>query len=107
MNRDTAEGNWRQFKGEVKARWGNLTDDHLDVIAGKRVEWAGKLQESDGPTTDKAESRIKGFEEANKDSRPNRPSWTPSLQCGAIRRPQQQGRGVSRLPEKDCIHDEL
>jgi uncharacterized protein YjbJ (UPF0337 family) len=38
MNWDTVEGNWKQFKGKVKARWGKLTDDHLDEIAGKRVE---------------------------------------------------------------------
>ena len=74
MNWDIVEGNWKQFKGKVKARWGNLTDDHLDVIAGKRVELAGKLQESYGLTMDEAESQIKGFEETNKDYRPNIPS---------------------------------
>ena len=74
MNWDIVEGNWKQFKGKVKARWGNLTDDHLDVIAGKRVELAGKLQESYGLTKDEAESQIKGFEERNKDYRPKKSS---------------------------------
>lgn len=48
MNWDIVEGNWKQFKGKVKAQWGKLTDDHLDVIAGKRDQLAGKLQENYG-----------------------------------------------------------
>jgi uncharacterized protein YjbJ (UPF0337 family) len=36
MNWDRIEGNWKQAKGKVKEQWGKLTDDHLDVIAGKR-----------------------------------------------------------------------
>ena len=38
MNWDRIEGNWKQFKGNVKQQWGKLTDDHLDVIAGKRED---------------------------------------------------------------------
>ena len=36
MNWDTIEGNWKQFKGHVKEKWGKLTDDNLDAIGGKR-----------------------------------------------------------------------
>ena len=36
MNWDRIEGNWKQFKGNVREQWGKLTDDQLDVIAGKR-----------------------------------------------------------------------
>jgi len=67
MNWDIVEGNWKQFKGKVKAQWGKLTDDQLDVIAGKRVELAGKLQEAYGITKDEAEQQIKSFEKLNKD----------------------------------------
>ena len=51
MNWDIVEGNWKQFKGKVKAQWGDLTDEHLDVIAGKRVELVGKIQEAPPGTT--------------------------------------------------------
>ena len=67
MNWDIVEGNWKQFKGKVKAQWGNLTDDQLDVIAGKRVELAGRIQEAYGVTLDEAEKQIERFEQANKD----------------------------------------
>jgi len=67
MNWDIVEGNWKQFKGKVKTQWGKLTDDQLDVIAGKRVELAGKIQEAYGITKDEAEQQIKSFEKLNKD----------------------------------------
>jgi len=70
MDWNIVEGNWKQFKGKVKTQWGKLTDDHLDVIAGKRDQLAGKIQESYGITKDEAEKQIKDFEERNKDFRP-------------------------------------
>ena len=70
MNWDIVEGNWKQFKGRVKASWGALTDEQLDVIAGKRVELNGKIQEAYGITRDEAEEQIKRFEERNKDGQP-------------------------------------
>ena len=45
-----------------------LTDDHLDVISGKRDTLVGKVQETYGITRDEAELQIKRFEELNKDS---------------------------------------
>ena len=62
MNWDRVQGNWMQFKGKVKAQWGRLTDDSLDLIAGKRDQLAGKLQESYGITRDEAERQIAEFE---------------------------------------------
>ena len=36
MNWDQVEGNWKQLKGKFREKWGKLTDDDLDVVAGKR-----------------------------------------------------------------------
>ena len=44
MNWDQIEGNWKQFKGKVKEKWGQLTDDDLDQAAGKRDQIIGRLQ---------------------------------------------------------------
>lgn len=71
MNWDIVEGNWKQFNGKVKTQWGKLTDDQLDVISGKRIELAGKIQEAYGITKDEAEKQIRDFEDANKDYRPS------------------------------------
>ncbi len=70
MNWDIVKGNWKQFRGEVQAQWGKLTDDHLDVISGKRIELAGKIQEAYGITKDEAEQQIKEFELRTKDDSP-------------------------------------
>jgi uncharacterized protein YjbJ (UPF0337 family) len=69
MDWNIVEGNWKQFKGKVKEQWGKLTDDNLDVIAGKRDQLLGKIQESYGITRDEAEKQIKKFEERNEDKR--------------------------------------
>lgn len=70
MDWNIVEGNWKQFKGKVKAQWGQLTDDHLDQIDGKRIELAGRIQETYGITKDEVEQQIKDFEANNKDDRP-------------------------------------
>ena len=48
------EGNWKQFRGSVKEKWGNLTDDDLDVINGRREQLEGKIQERYGIAKDQA-----------------------------------------------------
>ena len=62
MSWNNVEGNWNQFKGKVKEKWGELTDDELDQIAGKRDILIGKIQEKYGIAEDEAEKRIKEFE---------------------------------------------
>ncbi len=58
MNWDRVEGNWKQIKGKVKERWGRLTDDDVDVIAGKKEELCGRLQEAYGISRDEADRQI-------------------------------------------------
>ena len=55
MNRDWLEGNWKQARGKVRERWGKLTDDELDVIAGRRDQLIGRIQELYGKTRDQVE----------------------------------------------------
>lgn len=55
MNRDILEGNWRQMKGKVKARWGKLTDDELDQIEGNYEMLCGKIQEAYGLSREEVE----------------------------------------------------
>ena len=55
MNKDEASGNWKQFKGKMKEKWGKLTDDDMQVIEGKRDQLVGKIQERYGSTKDEAE----------------------------------------------------
>ena len=67
MNWDRIEGNWKQFKGQIKEQWGRFTDDELDVVAGKRDQFLGKLQEKYGITKDEAERQLHDFEKNCRD----------------------------------------
>jgi uncharacterized protein YjbJ (UPF0337 family) len=48
MDWDRISGNWKQFTGRVKEKWGKLTDDDLSAINGRRDQLEGKLQERYG-----------------------------------------------------------
>jgi len=61
MNRNVLEGKWLQLRGAVREKWGDLTDDDLDQIAGKREKLAGILQERYGYTQIEAEREIDDF----------------------------------------------
>jgi len=67
MNWDQVEGKWKQIKGSVKGRWGKLADDDLDVIAGKRDQLAGKIQERYGVTKEQAEREVEEWRAAQRD----------------------------------------
>jgi uncharacterized protein YjbJ (UPF0337 family) len=67
MNQDRMEGNWKKVKGKVKETWGKLTDDDLDVIAGKRDQLLGRIQQRHGIAKDEAERQVDTFERRNPD----------------------------------------
>ncbi len=67
MNWDRVEGNWKQLTGKVKEQWGKLTDDDLDVIAGKRDQLLGRIQERHGVAKEEAERQVQTFERRNPD----------------------------------------
>lgn len=55
------EGKWNQLKGKVRQEWGDLTDDDLDRIAGKRDELIGTIQERYGRSRDNVEREVNEF----------------------------------------------
>ena len=61
MSWDKVEGSWKQLMGNVKERWGKLTDDDLTQIDGKRDQLAGKLQERYGYAKDRVEQELSDF----------------------------------------------
>lgn len=44
MNRSIIRGNWNEFKGKLKQKYANLTDDDLAFNEGKEDELIGRLQ---------------------------------------------------------------
>jgi uncharacterized protein YjbJ (UPF0337 family) len=62
MNWDQIAGDWKQFTGKAKEKWGKLTDDDWMMIAGKRDQLVGKIQERYGIGREEAERQVKAYE---------------------------------------------
>jgi uncharacterized protein YjbJ (UPF0337 family) len=62
MNLNEIKGDWQVVKGQVKERWGKLTDDDMTVIAGKRDQLVGRLRERYGHAEGESERLLKDFE---------------------------------------------
>ena len=61
MNWDQLAGKWKQSKGKIAEKWGKLTDDDLQVIAGRSEQFVGRLQERYGITKEEAERQVDEF----------------------------------------------
>jgi uncharacterized protein YjbJ (UPF0337 family) len=46
MNWDQIACNWKQFVGKAREKWGKLTDSDWEIVAGKRDQLIGKIQET-------------------------------------------------------------
>jgi uncharacterized protein YjbJ (UPF0337 family) len=69
------KGDWNRYKGQVKERWGKLTDDDLTRIAGNRDQLIGILQQRYGLARERIEEQVDRF--VGHDSAPDaQASWT-------------------------------
>ena len=64
MNWDIIEGKWKQLTGQIKQKWGKLTDDDLKLISGKKDELIGKIQERYGISKEEAKQQVDNWEPA-------------------------------------------
>jgi len=68
LNEDQLKGKWKQFKGELKKKWGNFTDDDILYIEGSRDKLEGKIQERYGDRKDEVRKWIDEWFDQNKAS---------------------------------------
>ena len=68
MNWDRIQGDWKQLTGHAKERWGKLTDDDLTIVAGRRDQLAGKIQERYGVAVEEAENQVAEWQRKASDS---------------------------------------
>lgn len=61
MNWDQIEGKWKEMKGSVRAKWGELTDDELDEVQGDREALEGKIQQKYGKSKEEAKKEVNDF----------------------------------------------
>lgn len=68
MNWDQLQGKWKQSRGKFREKWGKLTDDDLDVIAGKRDQLVGRIQERYGLAREVAQEQADAFVDGMNDT---------------------------------------
>jgi uncharacterized protein YjbJ (UPF0337 family) len=62
MNWEQIQGNWQQAIGKAREQWGQLTDDDFAVVAGRRDQLAGKIQERYGVALGEAQKQIAAWQ---------------------------------------------
>ncbi len=65
MNEPWLKGKWNEFKGNIQEQWGELTNDDLDRIEGKRDQMIGTIQQRYGIAKADAEKQVEDWEERN------------------------------------------
>lgn len=58
MNWDQVQGKWKQFRGRVQERWGELTHDDLEAIEGRQDQLVGRIQERYGMEKENARREV-------------------------------------------------
>jgi uncharacterized protein YjbJ (UPF0337 family) len=61
---DKVKGSWNQTKGAVKEQWGELTNDDLLAIEGRRDQLVGKIQTRYGISREAAEAQVGAWEKS-------------------------------------------
>lgn len=61
MNSNVLMGRWKQLRGRIKAKWGQLTDDELNEVEGNYEMLVGKIQEKYGTTRAQIERELDAF----------------------------------------------
>jgi len=61
VNQDTMKGEIKQLRGKLRAKWGKLTDNDVEIIAGKKDILIGKIQERYGHSRDDAKQEVDAF----------------------------------------------
>ena len=47
-NAQIFKGNWNEIKGQIREKWGDVTDDELDKVEGKSEQLVGLIQRNTG-----------------------------------------------------------
>ena len=60
-NWEIVKGKWKEVTGDLKSKWGKLTDNDLKEIEGDREKLIGKVQQHYGHARKDAEKAVDEF----------------------------------------------
>ncbi|MCA9173011.1 MAG: DUF883 family protein [Planctomycetales bacterium] len=58
INQQVMQGSWTELKGQIKERWGQLTDDELTEVQGNAQRLVGLIQRKTGEAKEKVEQEL-------------------------------------------------
>ncbi|HET6879039.1 MAG TPA: CsbD family protein [Pirellulales bacterium] len=58
LNAQEVRGQWDQLRGKIKQKWGQLTDDDLQIVGGNVDELVGRIHEKTGVAREQVEKFI-------------------------------------------------
>lgn len=61
MSRERPKGEWKRLKGKARRGWGELSDDDLDLLEGRREREVGLGKRRRGTAGDAVEDRHARF----------------------------------------------
>jgi uncharacterized protein YjbJ (UPF0337 family) len=61
INSDILKGQWKQFRGQIKQRWGRLTDDELTQAEGGVDQLVGLIQQRYGEGREQIEHELRNL----------------------------------------------
>ena len=62
MDWDRISGNWAHWRGRIRERWGRLTNDELDLVAGRREQLVRRIQSAYGIAKEEADRQLRNWE---------------------------------------------
>jgi len=69
MSDDILKGKWKQLRGQIQQKWGDLTNDDIDRMQGTQTEFEGLLQERYGYTKERAKQEVNDFLRASESNK--------------------------------------
>jgi uncharacterized protein YjbJ (UPF0337 family) len=68
INQTTLQGNWNEIKGELRKRWGQLTNDDVQAFNGNIDQLVGLIQRKTGETRSVIENYLNQLTENGSDA---------------------------------------
>lgn len=59
LTREEIQGSWTQLKGQIRERWGQITDDELQQVHGDAEQFLGFLQKKTGQSRQELEKFVR------------------------------------------------
>ena len=69
INAQELQGQWNRLKGQVKEKWGQLTDDDLQISGGNVDQLVGRIQQKTGVARDQIEKFLSDLDVARRSGR--------------------------------------